>query len=206
MAGSSPVSLTIMEPIVLASGSLRRQEYFRLLGLPFNIMPAKLDERPRPGQTPDDYTRDMAVRKINAILDQLQGRVPRWICGADTVISVGGEIFGKPSDRGEAKTMIERLQGRKHVVSTSVALFSGKNQNIDCRTVRAEICFAPLSENEVEWYLNTGEWQGAAGSYKIQGLGGCFAVSIKGSYSAVVGLPMHEFYRMLIENGYQYGP
>jgi septum formation protein len=194
-----------MEPIILASSSPRRQDYFRLLGLPFSIIPAKLDEKPQPGQTPEDYTRDMAVRKINVILGQLGGRVPRWICGADTVISVDGEIFGKPLDRGEAKTMLERLQGREHEVSTSVALFNGKTQNIDCRTVQSGVRFAPLSEGEIEWYLNTGEWQGVAGSYKIQGLGGCFAAFIKGSYSAIVGLPMHEFYRMLIENGYQYG-
>jgi septum formation protein len=194
-----------MEPIVLASSSLRRQEYFKLLGLPFNIMPAMLDEAPKPGQTPQEYTRDMAVRKINKIIEQLGGRIPRWICGADTVISVDGEIFGKPGDRGAAKIMMDKLRGREHEVSTSIALFSGKTQTIDCRSVESGVTFAPLSDDEVEWYLNTGEWQGVAGSYKIQGLGGCFVSSIKGSYSAIVGLPMHEFYVMLIENGYQYG-
>ena len=194
-----------MEPIILASGSPRRQEYFKLLGLPFTIMPAKLDERPAPDQAPGEYTQDMAVRKINAIVGQYRGRIPRWICGADTVISVDGEIFGKPADRGEAKTMLERLAGREHEVFTSAALFNGKNQNIDCRTVKSSVCFTSLSEREIEWYLNTGEWQGAAGSYKIQGLGGCFVASIEGSYSGIVGLPMHEFYRMLVDNGYQYG-
>jgi septum formation protein len=194
-----------MEPIILASGSLRRQEYFKLLGLPFNIMPAKLDERPKPGQAPGDYTRDMAVRKINAIVTQLNGRIPQWICGADTVIAVDGEIFGKPSSRSDAMAMIERLSGREHEVFTTVALFNGKTRNIDCRTVESQVRFTPLSPGEIEWYLNTGEWQGVAGSYKIQGMGGCFVVSIKGSYSAIVGLPLHEFYDMLIRNGYQYG-
>ncbi|MCL1814812.1 MAG: Maf family protein [Treponema sp.] len=194
-----------MEPIILASGSLRRQEYFKLLGLPYNIMPAKLDEKPSPDQTPEEFTRDMSVRKINAIIDRLRGRIPRWIFGADTVISVDGEIFGKAADRDGAKAMLLRLEGREHEVCTSVALFSGKNQNIDCRTVLSTVCLTPLSDKEIEWYLNSGEWQGAAGSYRIQGLGGCFATSIKGSYSAVVGLPIHELYRMLIENGYQYG-
>jgi septum formation protein len=194
-----------MDPIILASSSARRQEYFRLLGLPFNIMPAKLDERPVSGQTPKEYTSDMAVKKVKAIIAQLQGRIPQWICGADTVISLNDEIFGKPADRGEAKAMIERLSGREHKVFTSVALFKGKNQNIDCCTVESTVCFVSLSEQELEWYLNTGEWQGVAGSYKIQGLGGCFVDSIKGSYSAIVGLPMREFYCMLIKNGYQYG-
>jgi septum formation protein len=194
-----------MEPIILASSSLRRQDYFKLLGLPFNIMPSMLDEIPKPGQSPHDYTQDMAVRKINKILEQLRGRIPRWICGADTVISVNGEIFGKPQDRNEAQMMMEKLQGREHTVSTSVALFSGKTQTTDCRSVESNVVFAPISGEEIEWYLNTGEWQGVAGSYKIQGLGGCFVSSIKGSYSSVVGLPIHEFYVMLIENGYQYG-
>jgi septum formation protein len=194
-----------MEPIILASSSLRRQDYFRLLGLPFSIMPSMLDEIPKSGQSPHDYTRDMSVRKINKILEQLRGRIPRWICGADTVISVDSEIFGKPQDRNEAKIMMEKLQGREHTVSTSVALFSGKTQATDCRSVESNVVFAPISDDEIEWYLNTGEWQGVAGSYKIQGLGGCFVSSIKGSYSAVVGLPIHEFYVMLLENGYQYG-
>jgi septum formation protein len=194
-----------MEPIILASGSLRRQEYFKLLGLPFTIMPSMLDEVPKPGQAPKDYTADMAVRKINKIIDQLRGRIPRWICGADTVISVDGEIFGKPKDRNEAQTMMEKLRGREHQVSTSVALFNGKGQTIDCRSVQSSVIFAPLSDDEIEWYLNTGEWQGVAGSYKIQGLGSCFVSSIQGSYSAIVGLPMREFYCMLLENGYQYG-
>ncbi|MDR2470593.1 MAG: Maf family protein [Treponema sp.] len=194
-----------MEPIVLASSSPRRQEYFKLLGLPFNIMPAKLDECPRPGQSAEDYTRDMAVRKIRRILEVLQGRVPQWICGADTAAAVEGDILGKPRDRSEALAMMEKLRGREHEVSTSVALFNGKNQAIDCRTVNSSVTFAPVSDAELEWYINTGEWQGVAGSYRIQGLGGCFVSSIRGSYSAVVGLPIREFYLMLVENGYRYG-
>jgi septum formation protein len=194
-----------MEPIILSSGSLRRQEYFRLLGLPFNIMPSMLDETPRPDQSPREYTEDMAVRKINKIIDQLRGRMPYWICGADTVISVDGEIFGKAADRDKASAMLEKLRGRDHEVSTSVALFNGRTQTIDCRSVQSTVTFAPLSEGEMDWYLNTGEWQGVAGGYKIQGLGGCFVSSIKGSYSSIVGLPLREFYVMLLENGYQYG-
>ena len=194
-----------MEPIILASGSLRRQEYFRLMGLPFTIMPAKLDERPGPGQTPEEYTRDMAIRKVQTIVDLLKGRIPRWICGADTSVAIDGEIFGKPTDRNEAQLMIERLADREHVVFTSVALFKGKNQSTDCITVRSKVRFAAISEEEIDWYLNTGEWQGVAGSYRIQGLGGCFISSIEGSYSSIVGLPVHEFYVMLLKNGYQYG-
>jgi septum formation protein len=193
-----------MEPIILASGSLRRQDYFKILGLPFNIMPAMLDEKPQAGQSPRDYTEDMAVRKINKIIDQLRGRIPQWICGADTVISVDGEIFGKAQNRDEAREMLLKLRGREHEVYTAIALFNGRNQTIDCQSVPSSVTFSPISEEEIDWYLNTGEWQGVAGAYKIQGLGSCFVTGIKGSYSAIVGLPMREFYVMLLENGYPY--
>ena len=163
-----------------------------------------LDETPRPGQTPREYTEDMAVRKINKIIDQLKGCIPHWICGADTVISVDGEIFGKAADRESARAMLEKLQGREHEVSTSVALFNGRKQTVDCRSVLSSVTFAALTDSELEWYLNTGEWQGVAGSYKMQGLGGCLVTAVRGSHSAIVGLPLREFYVMLLENGYLY--
>ncbi|MDR1389495.1 MAG: Maf family protein [Treponema sp.] len=195
-----------MEPIILASGSPRRREYFELLGLPFNIMPSRLDEGPEKDQHPRDYTQKMAVGKIKKILEQLRGRIPGWICGADTVIAVDGEIFGKAADRETAQAMLEKLRGRAHDVVTSVALFNGSSQTTDCRTVVSTVVFAPLSDRELEWYLNTGEWQGVAGAYRIQGLGACFVTSIQGSFSAISGLPLREFYDMLLKSGYQYGP
>ncbi|MDR2181335.1 MAG: Maf family protein [Treponema sp.] len=195
-----------MEPIILASSSPRRKEYFKLMGLPFNIMPSHFDESPAEGQSPADYTAVMAAGKINTILEQLRGRIPHWICGADTVVSVDGEIFGKPPDRETARTMLEKLQGREHEVATSVALFNGNRQTTDCRSVLSAVTLAPLSDEEIEWYLNSGEWQGVAGAYRIQGQGACFITGIKGSYSSIVGLPLREFYVMLLENGYQYGP
>ncbi|MDR2392861.1 MAG: Maf family protein [Treponema sp.] len=193
-----------MEPIILASGSLRRQEYFRLMGLPFSIMPSMINESPKKNLHPKEFAEDLSIRKVKKIIEVLQGRIPPWICGADTVVSANGEIFGKPADREDAKRMLARLQGRDHKVITAVALFKGREKSIDCRSVESVVSFTPLSETEMEWYLNTGEWQGVAGAYKIQGLAGCFVSHIKGSYSAVVGLPVHEFYAMLKDNGYAY--
>jgi septum formation protein len=194
-----------MEPIILASGSLRRQEYFRLLGLPFNIMPSLIDETYEEGLSPRETAEDLAARKVNKIIELLKGRTPPWICGADTVISVDKDIFGKPLDRDDARRMLFSLQGRDHEVVTAVALFNGREKFLDCRSVTSVVSFAPLQENEIEWYLNTGEWQGVAGAYRIQGLADCFVSSIKGSFSSIVGLPLHEFYVMLRENGYPYG-
>jgi septum formation protein len=194
-----------MEPIILASGSLRRQEYFRLMGLPFSIMPSPEDEIHEPGLEPWAATEKLAVQKVNKAIEYLKGRTPPWIAGADTLISVDGCNYGKPGDRDEAKRMLSVLQGRDHEVITAVALFSGREKTLDCRSVLSTVSFAPLSDGEIEWYLDTGEWQGAAGSYKVQGLASCFISCIKGSYTSIVGLPMREFYVMLRENGYLYG-
>jgi septum formation protein len=193
-----------MEPIILASGSLRRQEFFRLLGLPFSIMPPLIDEQIVQGVEPRKMAENFAVMKVKKVVELMKGRIPAWVCGADTIISVDGVIYGKPKDREDAGAMLSRLQGREHEVITAVAL---KNREgvIDCRSVVSLVSFACLSEQEIEWYLNTGEWQGVAGSYKIQGLASCYITGIKGSPSAVVGLPMNEFYVMLRNNGYPYG-
>jgi septum formation protein len=194
-----------VEPIILASGSLRRQDFFKLLGLPFSIMPPLIDETVPPGADPRLRTEELARQKVNKVMEILKDRVPSWICGADTIISLDGNVYGKPRDRDGAKRMLEKFQGREHEVITAVALYNGREKTIDCRSVISTVTFAALSEAEIEWYLNTGEWQEAAGSYKLQGLASCFISSIKGTPSAVVGLPMREFYAMLRDNGYPYG-
>jgi septum formation protein len=194
-----------MDPIILASGSLRRQEYFRLMGLPFNIIPPLIDENPGENLSPREATEELAIRKVNQIIKLLQGRTPPWICGADTIVSLEGRIFGKPADREDAYKTLNMLQGREHDVVTAVALFNGKTKTTDCRSVVSTVTFSPLTEVEIDWYLNTGEWQGVAGAYKIQGLASCFISNITGSYSSIVGLPIREFYVMLRENGYVYG-
>ncbi|HCC36998.1 MAG TPA: septum formation protein Maf [Treponema sp.] len=194
-----------MESIVLASGSLRRQEYFRLLGLPFSIMPAMINEEITGEGDPEKMAEELAVRKVERIIELLTGRLPQWIFGADTVISVDDDIFGKPANRENARQMLLRLSGREHKVITALALYNGKEKKIDSRVVTCLVRFAKLSKADIEWYLETGEWQGVAGAYRIQGLAGCFITSIQGSPSAVVGLPLHEFYVMLKKNGYPYG-
>ena len=194
-----------MEPIILASASLRRQEYFKLLALPFSIMPARIDETPPAVIDPQKFTADLAVRKVKKVIDTMSSRLPYWICGADTVVTLNGEVFGKPLNRDEAKSTLTRLSGREHEVVTSMALYNRRKDKIDCRSVSCFVDFAPFSDEEIEWYLNTSEWQGVAGAYRIQGIAACFINSIKGCPSTVVGLPLREFYVMLRDNGYPYG-
>lgn len=193
-----------MEPIILASGSLRRHEYFRLLGLPFSIVKSHAPEDPVPDLEPNKQAEAIARRKVETVIETMRGRNPPWIFSADTVIVIDGEILGKPADRSDAERMLKRLSGREHTVVTGFALYNGKKRAIDSRTNESLVRFAALSEEEIEAYLATGEWQGVAGSYRIQGIGGCFISEIRGSYSSIVGLPLHDFYVMLRENGYDY--
>ena len=194
-----------MEPIILASSSLRRQEYFKLLGLPYSILPALIDENETKISDPLQLTADLAVRKVKKVIDVMKERMPWWICGADTVITLDGKVFGKPADREAAAAMLGKLSGKKHKVVTSVALYNGREGSIDCRTAVCTVSFAAMSEAEIDWYLNTNEWQGVAGAYRIQELASCFISQIEGCLSTVAGLPLREFYVMLRDNGYQFG-
>jgi septum formation protein len=197
----------------LASASPRRQDFFRLLGLPFTCIPAEIDETPLEGLTPRQAAEDLARRKTQAVVERLeQGGappgdtiIPHWVFGADTIVVLDGGIIGKPADRNAAKNMLERLAGRRHQVITAMALYNGRKKHTDCRSVSCEVAFAPLSEAEIKWYLDTGEWEGVAGSYRLQGLGACFIDSINGSPSAVAGLSLHDFYVMLKDNGCRFG-
>jgi septum formation protein len=194
-----------MEPIILASGSLQRQGYFRLLDLPFSIMPPAIDESYNENCEPQEIAEEIALRKVTKIIELLNDRTPPWICAADTIICIDKKILGKPADREHARDMLVRLQGRDHEVITAVALYRGKDDYTLCRSVISVVSFAKLSDTEIDWYLDTGEWQGVAGAYKIQGLASCYIDGIRGSYSAIVGLPLREFYVMLKESGYPYG-
>lgn len=193
-----------MDPIILASGSLRRHDYFRLLGLPFSIFKSQVAEDLVPGLAPNRQAEAIARRKVEAVIETMKGGNPPWIFSADTVILVDGEIMGKPVDREDSERMLRLLSGREHTVVTGMALYNGKLRAIDSRTNESRVRFASLSEAELEAYLETGEWQGVAGGYRIQGIAGCFIPEIHGSYSSIVGLPLHDFYVMLRENGYDY--
>ena len=193
-----------MEPIILASGSPRRQDFFQLLGLPFTSIPAMIDETPRQGLSPRQFAEDLAMRKIMAVVEKTTPN-SRWVFGADTIVVLQGGIFGKPENRNAAKEMLVCLSGRRHEVITAMALYNVPKKKDDSRTVSSEVEFAPISPGEIEWYLDTGEWQGAAGAYRLQGLGACLIKSINGSPSAVAGLPLHDFYVMLRDNGYHFG-
>ena len=175
-----------------------------MMGLPFSILPANIDESLTTQTNPLKLTQEFAVKKVEKVIEIMNNRLPKWICGADTVISLNDKIFGKPADREEAAGMLGKLSGKQHKVVTSVALYNGITKKIDCTSASCTVTFAPLSDKEIEWYLDTNEWQGVAGAYRIQELASCFITQIKGSPSTVAGLPLREFYVMLKSNGYPY--
>jgi len=204
-----------MEPIILASASPRRQDFFRLMGIPFTCVPAMIDETPPPGLTPQQAAEDLALRKALAVADRLHSQNPTpysplptphsWIFAADTIVVLEGEIFGKPADRADARRMLERLSGQRHEVITAMALYNGREKTTSIRSKTSEVAFGPLTEAEIEWYLDSGEWEGVAGAYRLQGLGACLIEGVNGSPSGVAGLPLYDFFGMLKDNGYPYG-
>ena len=212
-----------MEPIILASESQRRQDFFKLMGLPFTVLPAGIDETPQRGLSPRQAAEDLALRKTAVIVERIKNAEitnnnpiphssflisnssPLWIFAADTIVVLDGKIYGKPENRDDAGRMLRSLAGRRHEVVTAMALYSGRDEKTDCRSVTCEVLFAPLSPAGIEWYLDTDEWQGAAGAYRLQETGGCLIKGIHGSPSAVAGLPLHDFYVMLRDNGYPFG-
>ena len=182
-----------MEPIILASSSPRRQEIFKQLNIPFQV---KLS--PEEEIIPEDMEKEkvpeyLAINKVKSVEKAyFADRDIPWIFGADTMVYLDGELLGKPADSEKAAEYLGRIQGRTHKVITGMALFNGKLMYISSRTVVTEVTFAPMTKEEIDWYVDSGEWHGAAGGYRIQGLASCFISKIVGTSTNVVGLPIFD--------------
>ncbi|MBQ9494774.1 MAG: septum formation protein Maf [Treponema sp.] len=192
-----------MEPIILASSSPRRQDILKMLHIPYQVVMPNIDETISERMQAEDVPELFAREKIAAVIRMLSSnREIAWILAADTVILFGGKIFGKPSDQDTAIHFLSELQGRTHAVKTVIALYNGKTRSVSTRASITNVTFKPMSDKEINWYVETGEWHGAAGGYRIQSLASCFIDSIHGSTSGVEGLPISELYDMLKEQGY----
>jgi septum formation protein len=180
-----------MNPIYLASGSPRRRELLKQIGVPFLPLAAAIDETPLPAETPADYVARLASSKAQAGHASLgTGATAALVMGADTTVVIDGHILGKPADRTEALAMLAALSGREHQVLTAVALFDGTRSEVI--SVDAQVRFRPIGATEAEAYWASGEPRDKAGGYAIQGLGAVFVEHLQGSYYAVVGLPLCE--------------
>lgn len=184
-----------MPILYLASASPRRSELLTQIGVSFRVLASSVDERVLPGESPEQYVERLALAKAQAGLAMLGGQTDVLVLGADTSVVLDGTILGKPAGRDEALQMLQALSNREHQVLTAVALASPKH--CTSRVVSSHVRFCAISEAQMQAYWDTGEPQDKAGGYAIQGLAAIFVREVRGSYSAVVGLPLCETAELL---------
>ncbi|MDA3948903.1 MAG: Maf family protein [Spirochaeta sp.] len=191
--------------ITLASASPRRVELLQQIGIAAEVAPVAVDESSvdpgtlaRKGVLPEQIPYETCLRRARLKMDAARAR-PRTVAilCADTVVVCAGEILDKPIDRADAMRMLRRLSGTTHRVFTAVVVADPAKSRLFEDVVATEVTFADLSETEVQHYLAAEEWRDVAGAYRIQGRAGAFVTTVSGSYSAVMGLPIHTVYSMI---------
>jgi septum formation protein len=189
-----------MDKLLLASASPRRAQLLRAIGVPFEPLAAEVDETPRPGEPALAYVERLARAKAEAVAARHPGRL---VLGADTTVTVDGEILAKAADGEEARRMLERLAGRGHDVHTGVALVNGSDSTVASATTR--VWMRPMTTEDILAYVESGEWRDKAGAYGIQGRISRFVDRVEGSYTNVVGLPVSLVWGLLMRYSGQRG-
>jgi septum formation protein len=159
------------------------------VGLALTVEPVEIDESVREGEPVRDYAVRVAAEKCDAAVARL-GSPNLAVLAADTIVSLGGQILGKPADEAQAAAMLGQLAGHRHEVLTAYRIRLG--ERMVERAVSTQVHFRSLDAKEVAAYLASGEWRGKAGAYAIQGIAGCFVTDLRGSFTNVVGLPLAE--------------
>lgn len=192
----SSVALTI----VLASASARRRELLAQIGVPHVVLAVDMDESPLPDEAPAALAARLARSK--AIAGRARDGGTRAVLGADTVVVLDGQVFGKPEDAADARRMLQALSGRTHRVLTAIALaLPGPDAPVLERISDTEVHMRAITTAEIDAYWASGEPAGKAGAYAIQGRGAVFIRHIHGSYSGVMGLPLYETAQLLQAQG-----
>lgn len=185
--------------LYLASQSPRRRDLLTLLGLRFGVLDVDVPEVRRSDEPAEDYVDRVAREKAGAGLLEVVAVPGAWVLGADTEVVLDGEVFGKPRDAGDAAAMLRRLSGRTHQVLSAVSLVSaGRELQARCHS---QVTLAPLDDAAIAAYVASGEPDGKAGGYAIQGLAQAFISHLSGSYSGVMGLPLFETAQLLRDAG-----
>ena len=182
--------------IILASASPRRKELLDQIKVTYEVHPVDLDETPLSDEAPLDYVLRLAADKSAACVAQLKTEIP--VLAADTAVVLGRVIMGKPKDQADALAMLTQLSGKTHQVYSAISLRGREHSQAISIT---EVTFRRLTDREMLDYWRSGEPVDKAGSYAIQGMGGMFVESIKGSFSGVVGLPLFELAELLSKQG-----
>ena len=184
----------ITEKLILASKSPRRSELLRAVGWTFEAVPADIDETQRPNETAVDYVERLAIEKAEAVAARFSTGL---ILAADTTVVVDNHVLGQPADDEDARRMLKLLNGSWHEVLTGVALLragegEGAVSDYECTRVK----FSEMSDEEIDWYVATGEPRGKAGAYGIQGRAAILIEEIQGDYFNIVGLPLRLVYEL----------
>ena len=182
--------------IILASSSPRRRELLSMIGLNYVIKTSGEEEVQPHGLPPAEFVKTLALQKAQPVANLHPGDC---VIGADTIVYLEGDILGKPHTPDVAKAYLSRMQGKKHVVFTGVAVL--KNGKADVRHCETTVTFSPMTEREIDAYVATGEPLDKAGAYGVQGPGGIFVERVEGNYFNVIGLPLPMLYKMLIDAG-----
>lgn len=180
--------------LILASASPRRAELLRSAGFTFDVQPADVDETPRDGESPHDYTLRVARDKAQHV-EKFPASTGAVLLAADTEVVADGRILGKPRDSADASAMLRRLSGTAHEVLTAVVVRAAGREMAEVVSTRVHV--ADLSDADIAWYVASGEPMGKAGAYAIQGRAARFIDRIEGSWSSVVGLPLAAVHRLL---------
>jgi len=171
-------------PLVLASASPQRRAILERLGVAFEVRPTDAQELEQ--GDPAEVAAENAMRKARAA--QRPG-VSEAVLGVDTLVALGGTIYGKPTDEQQARATLKALSGATHRVLSGLALLLGKGEE-RTEVVATEVTFRPLDEQLLDWYVAAGEWRERSGGYAIQGKGSVLARAVRGDFQNVVGLPL----------------
>jgi septum formation protein len=183
-----------MTELVLASQSPRRKELLSILGIPFSIVSPTIDENPAPGEPPEDFVVRVARDKAMEVASRVSQSV---ILSADTVVSIDGEILGKPVNEADAVRMLKKLSGRQHSVFTAISIVNQVKQETFGGLECTEVWFRQLAGEEIQHYLQRENVMDKAGAYAIQGYAAVYIPRIEGNYSNVMGLPLPLVHELL---------
>jgi nucleoside triphosphate pyrophosphatase len=188
------VSAPPAPPLLLASRSPQRRAILQQLGIPFELVDPRYEEHDPPDADPVELVTRHAREKARSVADAAGGRP---VLAVDTTVALDGRVYAKPSDAADAEAMLEALAGRTHAVVSGLCLLTPGWEAVERETTR--VTFRPLTPRDLARYVGSGEWEGRAGAYAIQGLGASLVERVEGDYLNVVGLPAALLVRLLAE-------
>ncbi len=179
-------------PLILASASPRRRDLLSRENIRFEVIPADIEEEPRPEESPVALAERLAREKALAVARRIGPEPPRWVLGADTIVVIDDEILGKPVDSDHAQRLLAQLVGRTHSVITAFTLVCSDRCEPDGDWVESRVTMRAADAEEIRAYVATGEPMDKAGAYALQGIGRQFVEKVVGSRDNVIGLPVEQ--------------